>query len=334
MPLSQIVSASIEDGAVAPVDLSSVAQYYGFKNRLINGGMAIDQRNNGASQTLPAAYTYTVDRWFAYSGGANTTGQRVASGVTGIPYVYQITGAAGVTFVQYMQRIEAINIADLVGTTVTLSALISNSTLTTTSWTLYCPNAVDNYSGFTAIASGNWTVNSTLTSYNAQVTLPALAANGLWVIVQTGAQVSGTWKIGNVQLEKGVTATSFDYRPYGTELQLCQRYCYVWYPAGGVNEPLPGVNLATTQSYATIIFPVPLRSSVTSITVTNPTSIAVVNSAGTQFQATSIVFVLSGAGSTSFYANIATASLVAGYGSIMFNNNATLPRIVFNGAEL
>jgi hypothetical protein len=24
--------------------------------------------------------------------------------------------------------------------------------------------------------------------------------------------------------EKGVTATSFDYRPYGTELQLCERY--------------------------------------------------------------------------------------------------------------
>jgi hypothetical protein len=27
-----------------------------------------------------------------------------------------------------------------------------------------------------------------------------------------------------VQLEKGSTATSFDYRPYGTELALCQRY--------------------------------------------------------------------------------------------------------------
>lgn len=224
MPLSQIVSASIEDGAVAPVDLSSVAQYYGFKNRLINGGMAIDQRNAGASRTLPAAYTYTVDRWFAYSGGANTTGQRVASGVTGIPYVYQITGAAGVTFIQYMQRIEAINIADLAGSTVTLSALLSNSTLTTTFWTLYYPDAVDNYTTFTPFASGSWTVNSTLTNYNAQITLPTNTANGLWVVFQTGAQVSGTWKIGNAQLEKGTTATSFDYRPYGTELQLCQRY--------------------------------------------------------------------------------------------------------------
>jgi hypothetical protein len=33
-----------------------------------------------------------------------------------------------------------------------------------------------------------------------------------------------TFYITGVQLEKGSTATSFDYRPYGTELSLCQRY--------------------------------------------------------------------------------------------------------------
>jgi hypothetical protein len=33
-----------------------------------------------------------------------------------------------------------------------------------------------------------------------------------------------TGTVGSVQLEKGSTATSFDYRPYGTELLLCQRY--------------------------------------------------------------------------------------------------------------
>jgi len=31
-----------------------------FKNRIINGSMAIDQRNNGASGT---AQGYTLDRW-------------------------------------------------------------------------------------------------------------------------------------------------------------------------------------------------------------------------------------------------------------------------------
>jgi hypothetical protein len=35
-----------------------------------------------------------------------------------------------------------------------------------------------------------------------------------------------TFYVTGVQLEVGSTATSFDYRPYGTELALCQRYYY------------------------------------------------------------------------------------------------------------
>ena len=41
-----------------------------------------------------------------------------------------------------------------------------------------------------------------------------------------------TFYITGVQLEKNSTATSFDYRPYGTELALCQRYYQV---VGGAN---------------------------------------------------------------------------------------------------
>jgi hypothetical protein len=45
--------------------------------------------------------------------------------------------------------------------------------------------------------------------------------------VQLIANSGATFYITGVQLEKGSTATSFDYRPYGTELQLCQRYCQI-----------------------------------------------------------------------------------------------------------
>jgi hypothetical protein len=39
---------------------------FGFKNRIINGAMVIDQRNAGASVTInSAAWTYTVDRFCA-----------------------------------------------------------------------------------------------------------------------------------------------------------------------------------------------------------------------------------------------------------------------------
>jgi hypothetical protein len=66
-----------------------------------------------------------------------------------------------------------------------------------------------------------------------------------------------TFYITGVQLEKGSTATSFDYRPYGTELALCQRY----YSRQGifgrgnisahVTVPI-NVNMRTTPSVTTI----------------------------------------------------------------------------------
>jgi hypothetical protein len=60
-----------------------------------------------------------------------------------------------------------------------------------------------------------------------------LATAGVWtsstIFGATGqtqlmSTLSATWYITGVQLEVGSTATSFDYRPYGTEFALCQRY--------------------------------------------------------------------------------------------------------------
>jgi hypothetical protein len=47
------------------------------------------------------------------------------------------------------------------------------------------------------------------------------SATGATSVVGTSG---ATFYITGVQLEKGSTATPFDYRPYGTELALCQRY--------------------------------------------------------------------------------------------------------------
>jgi hypothetical protein len=47
--------------------LSSTAQYTGFKNRIINGDMRIDQRNAGASVTQDTSGSqYNLDRWNSY----------------------------------------------------------------------------------------------------------------------------------------------------------------------------------------------------------------------------------------------------------------------------
>ena len=74
------------------------------------------------------------------------------------------------------------------------------------------------------------------------------------------ATLSNTFYITGVQLEKGSTATSFDYRPYGTEFMLCQRY-YVKYSATS-SGPLFGYSTASsaTQLSAVGNFPVEMRS--------------------------------------------------------------------------
>jgi hypothetical protein len=68
------------------------------------------------------------------------------------------------------------------------------------------------------------------------------------------ATSGATFYITGVQLEKGSTATSFDYRPYGTELQLCQRYAYP------IRGGLSGFGNGTTVVDAAVNFPVEMRS--------------------------------------------------------------------------
>jgi hypothetical protein len=216
--------------------------YNGFKNRIINGAMVIDQRNAGASQTITAAaaLAYTVDRWYGYCTGANVTGQQIA-GSGAVQNRYRFTGAASVTAVGFGQRIEQKNSYDLAGSTCTLSAdLAISATLTTVTWTAYYATTTADTFGtlasptVTQIATGTFTVSATVTNFSTNISVPAAATTGIQILFTVGALTAGlTWTIGNVQLEKGSTATSFDYRPYGTELALCQRYCVAFSSAGG-----------------------------------------------------------------------------------------------------
>ena len=243
------------------------ASSFGFRNRIINGQMQIAQRATSATitagSTIAAGYS-TVDRFYVYCTGANVTAAQVA-GSGAVKNNLQITGAASVTAVGIGQRIEQLNSYDMAGSTATLSVNISNSLLTTVTWTAYYATTADTFGTLasptrTQIATGTFTVNSTLTNYSTQISIPSAATTGIEIVFTVGAQTSGTWVIGNVQLEKSSIATSFDYRPYGTELQLCQRY-FERLPAGSMGM----VAIRTNAWYGYIHWQTEKRANATAV---------------------------------------------------------------------
>jgi hypothetical protein len=300
MPLTQVQSGMMD----------SVAQYYNFKNRIINGGMVIDQRNAGASVTPTTQGQYTLDRWYSYLTQASkfSVQQNAASvtppvgftnylGVTSLS-AYSVTSTDGFAI---QQRIEGLNVADLAwGTanaaTVTLSFWVRSSLTGTFGGSVYNSAANRFYPfSYTISAANTWEQKSITIAGDTTGTW--LTTNGVGMLLGFGlgagstlSQTAGAWTassaitstgatsvvgtngatfyITGVQLEKGVTATAFDYRPY--ELQLCQRYFNSSYNIGTApadnGEGLNGtfVAFSTASGYAnTIMYPVTMRSSPT-----------------------------------------------------------------------
>jgi hypothetical protein len=115
--------------------VAAPANSMGFRNRIINGDMRIDQRNAGAAVTAPSGVIYALDRWaFLSSQASKYTVQQNAGGITppnGFSKYQGITSLSAytVTSTDYnflIQLIEGFNGSDLVwGTaaaqTVTLS---------------------------------------------------------------------------------------------------------------------------------------------------------------------------------------------------------------------
>jgi hypothetical protein len=243
--------------------LGTNAQYTGFKNRIINGAMVIDQRNAGASGT---ATGYTVDRW-SYNATQSSKGtwQQNAGSVTppvGFKNYLGFTSSSAYSVVAgdyfaFQQIIEGYNIADLAwGTanaqTVTLSFWVRSSLTGTFGGAIQNSGLGQMYPfSYTISAANTWEQKSITIAGSVSSTWLSTNGAGLYLVLSLGAgstwsQTAGAWTtnlaftatgatsvvgtngatfyITGVQLEKGSTATSFDYRPYGTELQLCQRY--------------------------------------------------------------------------------------------------------------
>jgi hypothetical protein len=139
---------------------------------------------------------------------------------------------------------------------VTLSFWAKTTQGDTTLYTnLYYGDAVDTYNSVTQVGSAV-AVSTTSSWRKYSVTfnaLPTLVNRGIQVYIYSAdAATSPIYFITGIQLEKGSQATPFEFRQYGTELQLCQRYYQL-------NDSYTGVASGTTMGYGFCSFQVPMR---------------------------------------------------------------------------
>jgi hypothetical protein len=209
-----------------------------FRNRIINGGMSIWQRNTASISTTSGIYT-TADRW---CGALGTSGLILSQwpGPTEapqFPYSLQVTTSTTTTGVPLVeQHVENLNIPELLnGTPVTVSFYAGQpyGTLMPLTVGLYYATVVNNFGTQTLAVSATQNTPTLTTAnvyYSLSFTLTTSlgATNGLSLRFTTGgaSAVGSTVLLTGVQLEKGSIATPFEVRPYATELALCQRYYY------------------------------------------------------------------------------------------------------------
>jgi hypothetical protein len=310
---------------------NTAATGFGFKNRIINGAMMIDQRNAGASVTNSTGIIYTLDRWIVQTVGSTCSIQQV-TGSTGNNKALKITGASGNTNTLLSQKIEASNIYDLASQTVTVSFTLYGSGSGSVLVRFLYPTTTDNYTSTTEpVAGTSVSFTTTATTYTVTRTLDANANKGLWVVIERGATGSGvTWSVENFQLEKGSTATSFDYRPYGTELALCQRYLPAF---TGINNWFgTGIGNTSTQAYCTAPFPVTTRVAPTGVTVSSASHFNVTDYISLAAAATSITLNTSGTSSALLIINTASGVTVARPTTLV--STSASANLYFTGCEL
>lgn len=325
----------------------------GFRNRLINGGMVIDQRNAGAA--VSTSGSYPVDRFYVTEGTSATfTSQRSTTVPTGFTNSLLFTVGTGASAgaaeqVQIRQQIEGFNIADLAwGTANAKSVTISFQVRSSVTGT-YCVFLQSSDGGVSYVAT--YTISSANTFESKSITIIGPTSGTFSTDNSTGVMIgwdlgsgsnfnttAGSWQSGQyrrttgqanfisnssatfyitgVQLEVGSVATPFERRPYGIELDLCYRYYEKMQSVSG-SYMAPAWTPTTVSALGTVSFYQKRANPTISVSATSDFT---VTTAGGTASISAISFT---AGLTFSRIDITSSGLTIGYGSMLRCQNST-----------
>lgn len=262
-----------------------------YRNKLINGGFDVWQRGTSISAASNITGYQTADRWFHQNSATFNVGssrQSFAVGQTDVPgnptYYFRYTLGANSSAGDYgilEQRVEDVTWGS--GGNVTLSFYAKssvNGNKVNIEFNQYCgPGSSGRY---TNVASKAITLSNAWKYYTVTLAIPSVSgrtitsgnylemylwcSGGSTYASRNGGigNQSGDFDFACVQLERGAVATPFEFRPYGVELALCQRYFYRSNPSNidGCGE-FNGSCFGSNVSGNFIKWPVTMRTSPT-----------------------------------------------------------------------
>jgi len=207
------------------------------RNAIINGAARVNQRVT-AHTLVKDTYGICADRFYgmatgtAVSAGTLTTNTFNLNSVPSTFFFSAVT-LTGTGVIYLRHRIEAKDSAQFKNQTASFRCYVRQDTGGAINYTVYIrkANAADNFAAVTEISnSGVVSIPTAVAEAGTALSYPAISmgdcSNGIEIEikVECGAITTQNFMFSEHQLELGSVATPFEYRPYGTELALCQRY--------------------------------------------------------------------------------------------------------------
>ena len=225
MAVTTIPTAGIADSSITTA--KTAFNDIPFRNRIINGDISVAQR--GTSFTNVASGDYTLDRWkMNYRAIGNADISQVDNKTYKSLKVLNSNGSTQeIVMGTRIEDITQFNDASFI-----LSFFAKASTSCTLDTRVFENYGAGGSTTVTRVASGSQ--NKTITTSRQRFTITFTASdmssktigtsNFLEINFSVSLASSANWEYDSVQLEKGTTASDFEFIPFDVNLQRCKRY--------------------------------------------------------------------------------------------------------------